>query len=1002
MTSYSTRRKLINDEAIPYFANLPPIYRKQLIAIYNEFENRKEVSLPRIAVALNLKYNIPVAGVENYINNRGIEFKQQQIAERESKARNLELLAQAERRKLASIALENELRRMSEKSKRRKEYRKAKRARAVERAKNKKKNLIPVSVQNVPYYLRYDQDSSKIIGNAVYVRVDNMRADIETIREIINIVNDKLIPLIPRGYKFSLLLEGKQYKGDAYVQQGVLFNSNFTNRVASLIPSMEKHGAFDLPSERYWLIEKISLHYELGQGGSAKSYKNHQIGQQYSDYHIFNPKTNSNCGKEILKLYGIEAEKGFLSIAYMKSKLDEINIPIFEYKPNKYFDFDELILLVDNHYIRLIKKSVCVHRRRVIRENMTPEEKKQSKIDKIKRKAKVVANRKVLVYDIESLRNNTDFQIPEVIGYCGCELSFAYVEGSDCVEKFVDMILKGDVYTIIGFNCGKYDFLLIRNEIIRRKCGIKECRSSANGIMKCEVRYTDELGKIKRFTFIDLLNFTNGSLKSNLKAYNCSYSKGEIDYDKIGYDKSPEFHEQLIEYLKADVVGCYELFRKIDEPFLEKGISISDGSVYTLSQIAFKILNKYWVEDDVLQDRVPKAVDIVGRKSAYGGRCEVFKRQFVSDHYDEIKRRIASNEKIDFEYNYMRALDTVSLYPWAMKENYYPTGEAVFTSYYRTDKLGIYKCDVEKPKDILYPVVSDKKHNSYNLIDVQDEYYTSVDIEQMRKYGYKVEIINGYYWTEKHKIFEKYINEYFRIKQNAKKGTPAYNNAKLMVVAPFGKCLQGDDTETYYTCQTKEDLEEMYKGKNQEDFRAVYEEVGGDVVGYYVHVDKKEIGDLTGRKAFVGAFILSYSKQTMYEKMLVSNPYYTDTDSIYCEAKYSEHFDEGKELGQFSDDVDGKIIYALFIAKKLKYIEYIDSEGKLQTSTTGKGCYKGALTRKCFTDMLAGLEVENKNPKRFFRNLKQGSVRVGEYITKIKMNDSNRLWDGNVSFPIIH
>ena len=404
----------------------------------------------------------------------------------------------------------------------------------------------------------------------------------------------------------------------------------------------------------------------------------------------------------------------------------------------------------------------------------------------------------------------------------------------------------------------------------------------------------------------------------------------------------------------------------------------------------------------MLQDRVPKAVDIVGRKSAYGGRCEVFKRQFVSDHYDEIKRRIASNEKIDFEYNYMRALDTVSLYPWAMKENYYPTGEAVFTSYYRTDKLGIYKCDVEKPKDILYPVVSDKKHKSYNLIDVQDEYYTSVDIEQMRKYGYKVEIINGYYWAEKHKIFEKYINEYYHIKQNAKKGTPAYNNAKLMLNAVFGKCLQGDDTETYYTCQTKEDLEEMYKGKNQDDFRAVYEEVGGDVVGYYVHVDKKEIGDLTGRKAFVGAFILSYSKQTMYEKMLVSEPYYTDTDSIYCEAKYSEHFDEGKELGQFSDDVDGKIIYALFIAKKLKYIEYIDSEGKLQVSTTGKGCYKGALTRKCFTDMLAGLEVENKNPKRFFRNLKQGSVRVGEYISKIKMNDSNRLWDGNVSFPIIH
>lgn len=1003
MTSKSTRRKLINDESILYFANLPPNYRKQLIAIYNEIENKKEVSLPRVAVALNLKYNIPVAGVENYINNRGIEFRQQQIAERESKARNLELLAQAERRKLASIALENEMKRMSEKSKQRKQYRKAKRARAVERAKNKKKNLVPVIRENEPYYLRSGVEGSRIIGNSVSVNIDDdMRADIEIIPQIMNIIIEKLLPKIPRGFKYSLVLKGIQYKGDEFVKSGTFLNSNMTSNINSIERDMRNSGSFDMPSEYYWLVKKISLHYELGQGGDS-SENNKLVG--YDKYKVYSPKTKGNCGKSILKRYGLKAEEGFLSIAYMRSKLEKLDIPVVEYAENKYYKFDEFVMLKDKHYYQLINSKVFIQRKKEAEAMKSVEQIIANKKSKIDRKKDTVAGREVLVYDIESKKDEVGYQIPKVIGYCSCEKSFEYKYGDDCVDEFVDMILKGNKHIIVGYNCGKYDYILIREALIKAGCGLEEQRRSLNGVMKCTATYKDEITGVRReYVFIDLLNFTNGSLRDNLKSYGCQCAKGEIDYTKIGYDDSNEFKDQLIEYLKADVLGTYQLMRKIDEPFLEKGISITDGSVYTLSQVAFKILNQYWKKAGILQGRVPKKVDEASRKSAYGGRCEVFKRVYKSVDYDEIRRKLKKKGEtvnIDEIKDYMRALDVNSLYPYVMKDNFYPTGDAIFTGHFQKDKLGIYLCDVVKPKDLEFPVVNDKVYNSYNLIDTSGCYYTSVDIIQMRKHGYKVEITNGYYWKEQHKIFEDYINEYYHIKQNAKKGTPAYNNAKLMLNAVFGKCLQGDDIETNYLCQNEEDLVAMYKGKNQEDFCVEYEEVGGNIVGFYTHIKKKTAQDLTDKKAFVGAFILSYSKQEMYEKLLVSNPYYTDTDSIYCEAKYSEHFKIGKELGEYSDDVDGKIIYAVFVAKKLKYVEYINAKGELVVSITGKGCYKPTLNRKSFTNMLAGLEVENKNPNRFIRNLKQGSVKVVEYISRIKMNSSNRLWNGNNSTPII-
>jgi hypothetical protein len=269
-----------------------------------------------------------------------------------------------------------------------------------------------------------------------------------------------------------------------------------------------------------------------------------------------------------------------------------------------------------------------------------------------------------------------------------------------------------------------------------------------------------------------------------------------------------------------------------------------------------------------------------------------------------------------------------------------------------------------------------------------------------------------------------------------------------MMNAIYGKMIQKDKNEKNFIFTTYEEYEEQriklpdtlgeWSG-----YCDISEDIGKFIATFtYKEYEKK----YTSKKSYIGAFILSYSKLEMYDMMTTCDPYYTDTDSLYTHNKYSENFRMGEELGEFSDDHEGKIIRAIFSAKKLKYLEVLkpdyiykthtvevggemveipllDKKGKkiidkdeqgnkrynnnnkyvIKREYTGKGCDISKLTTKDFEDMAEGLEIENIRDFRMRRDLKNGEV---EYIfndTKIlKMNDSNRYFINNDSLPLGH
>jgi hypothetical protein len=68
--------------------------------------------------------------------------------------------------------------------------------------------------------------------------------------------------------------------------------------------------------------------------------------------------------------------------------------------------------------------------------------------------------------------------------------------------------------------------------------------------------------------------------------------------------------------------------------------------------------------------------------------------------------------------------------------------------------------------------------------------YNSVDIDNALDLGYKIKIIEGYYWEETEYVFDNYINFLYQFKKNSKKGTAQYTLAKLMMNGLYGKTIQ--------------------------------------------------------------------------------------------------------------------------------------------------------------------------------------------------------------------
>src|SRR5690606_13418478 len=105
-------------------------------------------------------------------------------------------------------------------------------------------------------------------------------------------------------------------------------------------------------------------------------------------------------------------------------------------------------------------------------------------------------------------------------------------------------------------------------------------------------------------------------------------------------------------------------------------------------------------------------------------------------------------------------------------------------------KTGIYRIQYVTNKDLIDSILPSREEGRL-IWDLKDGcgIYNSIDIDNALKQGYKIKIIEGYYWEKTENVFDNYINYLYQFKKNAKKGSAQYTLAKLMMNGLYGKTI---------------------------------------------------------------------------------------------------------------------------------------------------------------------------------------------------------------------
>lgn len=590
-----------------------------------------------------------------------------------------------------------------------------------------------------------------------------------------------------------------------------------------------------------------------------------------------------------------------------------------------------------------------------------------------------------------------------------------------------------------AFNGANFDHYFIRNEFVKRGLKPDKCIINNGSIIKFDY------GNLRLF---DICKHLQGGLKDNLKSLNCTILKGDFNHDDgcRWEDMKENIKEKCKKYLHGDVMGLKELYEKLNKEIHDKyGFNVT--SYISTSSLTFNLWKETISIDNqeglIAEGELDKLLFVklptldqekAFRQSVRGGRTYKSKHRFVSEQYDVFKRgEIGFDDIID----YLIDADVVSLYPTAMAHYKYPVGDCkklLPHENYMRGKMGIYNIEYKANKSLQHSVGGRRDENGSLKWDLKDSqgWYTSIDIEDMLANGYEVKICSpsdggaaGYYWTETAFIFKDYIEDLYKKKENAEKGSVEYSLAKLFMNSLYGKMIQ---RPIYSKTETIQNNNEYWKFWSKNSINGI------EQVGEHWIITGTPREDIIQERCItkptqLGAFILAYSRRIMLNYIKEANPYfnsseqekkiendfyYTDTDSLQMHVRNAELMKTfgHKLLGGITDDLgDGcKIIRGLWIAPKLYMLEYVKKGStEIHHHFRGKGLNKDALAVEAFEKMDRGDSLENVRDfqmKKIHikRNSKQQDIPQFSIVHYSKKNDTDKsrltrvvnskAWDG--------
>lgn len=540
-------------------------------------------------------------------------------------------------------------------------------------------------------------------------------------------------------------------------------------------------------------------------------------------------------------------------------------------------------------------------------------------------------------------------------------------------------------------------------------------------------------------TVWDSCLFMTDSLKNIAKFFKCKVQKGDFNHHLIKSWADVERYKETAEnigemgwkpYLDCDVYSLAEIVQKYSQNVYDT-FAVDVFKSVTLSSMTYKLWGQSTLEQNVVIETPQYDKYDFVKDSIYGGRVFPLQKYFATDAlnpeeqtelqriYKELDSGISLDDikydpnevsemykKIWDSGSFLMNMDMNSLYPTAMRLDM-PVGISEWSSNpqtdFQNDYMGIYHIEFDPPKNLILAILpqrntvytppwesktDNKKWKGSGIkwsLEPNEGIFTSVEIKQAIKYGYKIKFKQkALIWKEKKPVFKDYIEKIYKIKkeQDALEGTENYNEiirmiAKNMMNALYGKTCQRPIQDEQRIIKTESEFYKFCEDYLLTDY--IWVKQGNENV---LAVSGSPLEIENAKPSHFGAFILSYSRMLMLQDFdYVTNGLkeplftYTDTDSMHIYGKkYKEMIAEkperfGPEIGQLSNDIKGNgaiIIYEYCLAPKCYMYIYITKDGKMGMKKKVKGVPKSVMMKISVEDF------ENETEKKLdFESLKR-------------------------------
>ena len=436
---------------------------------------------------------------------------------------------------------------------------------------------------------------------------------------------------------------------------------------------------------------------------------------------------------------------------------------------------------------------------------------------------------------------------------------------------------KITVYAHFG---GLFDFAFILEEAFQIPgIHVESLIPRGSGLLCFDLVEYDGEGKVKtKIHFSDSAALLPFGLKSLTENFGVDHNK--LDWD---HNKTDGVSFKLLEYLKVDCMGLYEVISKFRSwPLIQ-----SAGAKSTMASQAIQVLRLY-LKSSIrsipaqISKKEGVSPDKFVRDSYVGGRTEVFK-PFAKPGTE------------------IFCADVNSLYPYIMRTTEMPSRVLEFTKYYDPNSHGFYDAVIEVPRGMYIPPLGTlswvrgrrynfKKERWENTLGQKFIFptgivrgrWTTIEIEYAKSLGCKVlKTGRGLKFSNGGKLFGPYIDDLYQIRLNSPGESVDNILAKLLMNSCYGRTgLQRVRTNLV--------IDDGANGREE------YAELNLPRGRVKLMLEPNYLGNTFSNVA-IAAWVTAASRIHMHKIYMnhVNEIYYTDTDSLFITRKLKD----SKELG---------------------------------------------------------------------------------------------------------